>query len=204
MKAFLIYKGIRRILYFIINNVDFIRCRIIFFGNNVHYSSFKTIGIPYVSVAIGGNFSIDENLSMNNGIRGNPIGCYNRCTFFVDEGASLKIGSNLGISQAALICHISIKIGDNVKIGGGTLIFDTDFHALNSKLRLSHLSDFVNKRKLPVVLEDNVFIGANCTILKGVTIGKNSIIGASSVVSKNIPSNEIWAGNPAKFIRKIK
>ena len=55
----------------------------------------------------------------------------------------------------------------------------------------------------PVVIGGNVFIGARCIILKGVTIGENSIIGAGSVVTKSIPANEIWAGNPAKFIRKI-
>jgi acetyltransferase-like isoleucine patch superfamily enzyme len=203
MRVFLIYKGIRRILSLIKNSVDFIRCKVIFWGNNVQHSSFNTGGIPYVSVAIGGIFSIGKNLCMNNGIRGNPIGCFNRCTFFVDKGANLKIGSNLGISQAAIICHLSIEIGDNVKIGGGARIYDTDFHSIDPELRLNPKTDFANKRKLPVVIEDNVFIGAYSTILKGVTIGRNSIIGSSSVVTKNVPSNEIWAGNPARFIKYI-
>jgi acetyltransferase-like isoleucine patch superfamily enzyme len=203
MKAFLIYKGIRRIFSLIKNSVDFIGSKIVFWGNNVKYSSFITGGIPYVSVAIGGDFSIGENLRMNNGIGGNPIGCYNRCTFFVDKGANLKIGSNFGISQAAIICHSDIKIGNNVKIGGGARIYDTDFHSLDPLMRLNTKTDFANKIKRPIVIEDNVFIGAYSTILKGVTIGHNSIIGASSVVAKNIPSNEIWAGNPARFIRNI-
>ena len=51
-------------------------------------------------------------------------------------------------------------------------------------------------------IKDDVFIGAYSFVLKGVTIGNNSIIGACSVVTKNVPDNEIWAGNPAKFIRK--
>jgi len=203
MKAFLIYKGIRRLFFLVKNIFDFIRCNVIFWGNNVQYSSFKTGGIPYVSVAIGGLFSIGENLSMNNGIRWNPIGCYNRCTFFVDKGANLKIGSNLGISQAAIICHLSIQIGNNVKIGGAARIYDTDFHSLDPELRLNPKTDFGNKRKQPVVIEDNVFVGAFSTILKGVTIGQNSIIGACSVVTKNVPANQIWAGNPAKFIKNI-
>jgi len=204
MRVFLIYKGIRRLFKVLNNSIDIIKCKVIFWGNNVQYLSFKTGGIPYVSVAIGGSFSIGKNLSMNNGIEGNPIGCYNRCTFFVDNGANLKIGSNLGISQAAIICHLSIKIGNNVKIGGGARIFDTDFHSLDPLLRLNPITDFANKVKIPVVIEDNVFIGAHSTILKGVTIGQNSIIGACSVVTKNVPLNEIWAGNPAKFIRNVK
>ena len=59
------------------------------------------------------------------------------------------------------------------------------------------------KVKSPVIIEDNVFIGARSIILKGVTIGRNSIVGAGSVVTKSIPSNQIWGGNPAKFIRNI-
>jgi acetyltransferase-like isoleucine patch superfamily enzyme len=64
--------------------------------------------------------------------------------------------------------------------------------------------DKINAQSAPVKIEDNVFIGAHSTILKGVTIGENSIVGACSVVVKSIPANEIWAGNPAKLIRKVK
>lgn len=53
-----------------------------------------------------------------------------------------------------------------------------------------------------VTIREGAFIGAHCVILKGVTIGKNAVVGAGSVVTKSIPDNEIWAGNPAKFIRK--
>ena len=63
--------------------------------------------------------SIGNNFAMNNGLRHNPIGCPQPCTFFVDRDASIEIGDNVGISQATLISHCSIKIGDNVKIGGG-------------------------------------------------------------------------------------
>jgi len=203
MKAFLIYKGIRRLFNVFKNSIDFIICKVIFWGNNVQHLSFKTGGIPYVSVAIGGGFSIGENLSMNNSIEGNPIGCYNRCTFFVDNGANLIIGTNLGISQAAIICHCEIKIGDNVKIGSGVGIYDTDFHSLDPFLRINSKTDFANKIKKPVIIGNNVFIGAYSLILKGVTIGQNSIIGAGTVVTKSIPENQIWAGNPAKFIRNI-
>jgi hypothetical protein len=90
-------------------------------GNGVTFVSFKTSGIHYVMVAQGGSFSIGKNFSMNNGIKGNPIGCYNRCTFFVDRVATLTVGNHVGMSQAALICHCSITIGDYVNIGGGVI-----------------------------------------------------------------------------------
>ena len=56
----------------------------------------------------------------------------------------------------------------------------------------------------PIVIGNDVFVGANSIILKGVTIGDRAIIGAGSIVTKDIPKDEVWAGNPAKFIRKIK
>ena len=63
--------------------------------------------------------------------------------------------------------------------------------------------DQKQRKCAPVVIGDNVFIGAKCIILKGVIIGENSIVGAGSVVTKSIPANQIWAGNPARFIRNV-
>lgn len=160
----LFYKVIRRIC----NNIQKVYakqvCRLMFIGNNVAYKSFHTNGIPYVMVARGGKFSIGKNFAMNNGIKGNPIGCYERCTFFVDRGAVLTIGDNVGMSQAALICHKSITIGNNVKIGGGVCIYDTDFHSLDPVIRRSS-EDLKNRAEKPVVIGNDVFIGARSIIL---------------------------------------
>lgn len=145
---------------------------------------------------------IGENFAMNNGISHNPIGMPQPCTFFVDRGCSITIGNNVGISQTALIAHADITIGDNVKIGGGNCVYTSDFYSLNSELRRTG-EDLKHRKSAPVTIEHDAFIGALCIILKGLTIGENSIVGAGSVVTKSIPANEIWAGNPAKFIRKI-
>lgn len=170
---------------------------------NVPHKRFKTTGIPFIRVSRGGGMSIGDNFSMHNGLKGNPIGCYQRCTFIVDNGAKLIIGDNVGISQSALIAADDIIIENDVKIGGGCCVWTTDFHSLNPMIRASE-EDLLCRAKAPTVIMDNAFIGAKSIILKGVTIGRNSIIGAGSVVTKNIPENEIWAGNPAKFIRKLK
>lgn len=203
MKTFIIYKAIRRGIANLKIRWDYLHCRLMFWGNNVNWVNFKTRGVPYVSVAIGGKCTIGKDLFMNNGISTNPIGVGNRCTIFVDKDAELIIGDNLGISQAALICHTSIKIGNHVNIGGGVCIYDTDFHSLDYHLRSNPVTDKLNKSKSPVTIQNNVFIGAHTLILKGVNIGENSIIGAGSVVTKSVPSNQIWAGNPAKFIRQL-
>lgn len=178
------------------------RCVYTFKGNGVVYKNFISHGVPFVMVSRGGGCLIGENFTMNNGINGNPIGCYQKCTFFVAKGAELIIGENVGISQTALVCHQRITIGNQVKIGGGVCIYDTDFHSLDPEIRKG-TDDINNKATKPVIIKNNTFIGAHSLILKGVTIGENSIVGAGSVVTKSIPDNQIWAGNPAKFIRNL-
>lgn len=196
------FKIVRRLFFLISKGICHIRTYLLLCGNGVVFHSFRTNGCPYIMVARGGRMSIGENFAMNNGIKGNPIGCYERCIFFVDRGAELIIGNNVGISQTALISHCSLKIGDNVKIGGGTFVYTTDFHSLNKDIRKTS-DDLKNRKCAPVIIDNDVFIGAHCIILKGVTIGEGSIIGAGSVVTKSVPAGEIWAGNPAHFIRKV-
>lgn len=173
-----------------------------FKGNGVCFANFRTNGIPYVMVSRGGKMSIGRHFAMNNGVKGNPIGCYEKCTFFVGPKGSLTIGDNVGISQTALISIDNITIGNHVKIGGGTQIFTSDFHSLDPEIRKTP-DDIKFRKTAPVSIGDNVFIGARSMILKGVTIGENSIIAAGSVVTKSVPSDQVWGGNPAKFIRNI-
>lgn len=198
----IIYKAYRKLYGIFRHKITNIVTLFLFKCNNVTVHSFSSNGIPYIMVARRGKFIIGNNFKMNNGINGNPIGSYRKCTFFVDRDAILTIGENVGISQTAIICHISITIGNNVKIGGGVSIYDTDFHSLDPEIRKSK-DDIKYRVEKPVVIKDNAFIGAHSIILKGVTIGENSIIGAGSVVTKSVPDNQIWAGNPAKFIRNI-
>lgn len=202
MISYYIYKSFRKFWTYPKAFTDKMLCLILFKGNGVKYATFRSSGCPCVVVGQGGNMTIGENFSMHNGIGGNPIGCYDRCTFFVNRGAKLIIGYNVGISQAALVCHQSITVGNNVKIGGGVKIYDTDFHSLDPKIRASN-ADLEHKAKAAVVVKDNAFIGAYSIVLKGVTIGENSVIGAGSVVTKSVPDNQIWAGNPARFIKNI-
>ena len=173
----IVYKIAKKILNLISSGISLVATKIVFNGNTVSYSSFHTNGIPYVMVARGGKFSIGKNFAMNNGIKGNPIGCYERCTFFVDRGAVLTIGDNVGMSQAALICHKSITIGNNVKIYQGVTL-----GALSVKKEL------MDKKRHPTI-EDDVTIYANATILGGETvIGRGSVIGGNTWVTKSVPA----------------
>jgi len=85
-------------------------------------------------------------------------------------------------------------------IGGNCKIWDSDFHSSDPAQRLKAANE--NFKTAPIIIGNNVFIGSSSIILKGVEIGENSVIGAGSVVTKKIPANEIWAGNPAQFIKK--
>lgn len=197
-----IYKGCHIFIGKIINCYSNISTNIKFCCQNVSFTNFKSVGIPVINVSNDGHMTVGRDFRMNNGAKGNPIGCFQKCTIIVDRNATLTIGDNVGMSQTALIAADDITIGNNVKLGGGVCVWTTDFHSLDPEIRASK-EDINHRAKAPVVIKDNAFIGAKSIILKGVTIGENSIVGAGSVVTKSIPDNEIWAGNPARLIRKI-
>lgn len=129
----------------------------------------------------------------------NPIGSNLQGAIYVESGASLTIGNNVGMSSTRMWINDSIKIGDKVKIGGCVLMTDTDAHPMDFMVRRSSNN---GTKSAPIVIEDDVWIGAHCVILKGVTIGARSIIGAGSVVTKSIPADCVAAGNPCKVIKK--
>ena len=89
-----------------------------------------------------------------------------------------------------------IKIGDSCMIAHGVYISDADWHGIYDR------AEPVGQTK-PVILEDNVWVGDSAIICKGVTIGKNSIIGAGAIVTKDVPQNSIFAGNPAKLVKEL-
>lgn len=182
---------------------DAIKLRFSLSLNNVQHKRIISHGCPYIAVSPKGICTLGDNFRMNNGLRFNPIGFPQPCQIVVTENAKLQIGNNVGMSQAAIICHHSITIGDDVKIGGGVKIYDTNFHSLNPEVRRVRELDMKEKKCRPVVIEHDAFIGAGSFILSGVTIGANSVVAAGSVVSKSIPANEIWGGNPAQFIKHI-
>lgn len=109
------------------------------------------------------------------------------------------IGNNVGMSLVCITASKEIKIEDNVLIGANSKIWDTDFHDISYKKR----SQGERPQSSPVLIKEGAFIGACTIILKGVSIGKHSVVGAGSVVTRSVPDNEVWAGNPARFIKKI-
>ena len=155
--------------------------------------------------------TIGEDFEMSSGEAFNPL-CRNQRGCIVVERANtiLSIGHHTGMSSPCLWAKKSITIGNYVKIGGDCIIMDSDAHSLDWRIRDSG-KRFSSKESLddhsakcaPITIQDHVLIGAKSIILKGVTIGEGSVIGAGSVVAKDIPAHCIAAGNPAKVIRYI-
>lgn len=148
-----------------------------------------------------GRLTISDNVIINSHLRYNPIGGQSGCTFSVAEGATVTIGEGAGISNVAICSRERIEIGREVYIGGDCRLYDTDFHSLKRELRINNHDTDIHSR--PIQIKDGAFIGASCIILKGVTIGENSVVGAGAVVACDIPDNQIWAGNPAKYIKDV-
>ena len=160
--------------------------------------SLRIRGRVYIS---GTGICLGKNVQINSNYKANPIGGDGRTILRTNGDGIIVIGENTGISNSTIVAYRSVIIGKNVLIGGSCKIYDTDFHSLKLSDRLEHPLENICSKE--IVIEDGVFLGAYCIVLKGVTIGKNSVIGAGSVVTKTIPGGEIWAGNPAKFIKKV-
>ncbi len=169
----------------------------------VHGSSMRIRGFVGLELMKGGRMSIGDGFVCSSGNMSNPMGRNVRSFFRIHPGAELRIGNNVGISSSCLWCRERIVIEDNVKIGAMCIITDTDCHAMDPVLRADVATDAANAAHAPVTIKENAFIGASSLIGKGVTIGRNSVVGMGSVVTRDIPDNQVWAGNPAKFIREI-
>jgi maltose O-acetyltransferase len=128
-------------------------------------------------------------------------------------GDGIKIGDNCYIGKNSVIrSGNKIEIGNSVLIGHDVTIIDSDSHEIDyierdksfkDMIKYGHPKNSGNVKTLPIIIDDNVWISYNVSILKGVHIGKGAIIGAGSVVTKDIPSFTVVAGNPAKPIRKL-
>lgn len=155
----------------------------------------------HVSIVGTGCIRIGDNFMMTNGKAINPISSNLEGTIYTDNSKSqILIGNNVGMSSTRMWIHDSLTIGNHVKIGAGVLFIDTDCHPMDFNIRRNSND---GTQSAPIVVEDDAWIGAQSIILKGVTIGARSIIGAGSVVTKSIPADSIAAGNPCRVIRSL-
>lgn len=156
----------------------------------------------YLSVTPSSKVKIGKNFVFASGDNINRISRNIRGCICAGPNATVTIGDNVGISASSIRAKESITIKDHVKIGADCILLDTDSHNVDYMIRRS-AEDYGSSKSAPIVIEEDVLIGTRCIILKGVTIGARSIIGAGSVVTKSIPPDSIAAGNPCKVIRTL-
>lgn len=175
------------------------RIRLLFWGYNLPWdSSWRFYGVPIIQKHRRSTMRLGRGLQLRSSIRSNPLGPTHPvilCTW--RRGALLEIGSDFAMTGGTVIAAEQVTIGNRVTVGTNCTITDTDFHSLIPEERKRQCSGGMTS---PVLIEDDVFIGMNCLILKGVHIGTRSVVGAGSVVTHNVPPNSIIAGNPARVV----
>ena len=183
-------------------------CNILFFNYFIHFLCYlrgvklgKNVifnGRPIIHRYFNSNIYLGNGSLFNSSKNSVIIGLNQPCSFVtLGKDAEIVFGNNSGATGIKIAARAKIKIGNNVLIGSNCTIVDNDFHHSDPRKRTS---DYIPTK--PIIIEDNVFIGFHCFILKGSTIGKNSIIGANSVVCNDIPENSIAMGNPCRVIMK--
>lgn len=158
----------------------------------------RYFGLPWLRkggrgslITIGRRFSAVSKMSRNS------FGIIQRVVIrTVGHGARIVIGDDVGVSGCTIVARESVVIGNRVLIGSGAVISDQDAHPINPEERRKGLPGCSS----PVVIEDDVFVGARAIILKGVTIGRGSVIGAGAIVARPIPPYSIVVGNPARVV----
>ena len=168
----------------------------------ISWKKIATLGAPILMLKRNSRLAIGSNCTFRSKLKSNVLGVGHPVIFStLRAGAEIVIGNCVGISGGALCAMTSINIGNRVLIGANTTIADSDFHPLSPESRRMNGLDI---RTAPITIGDDVFIGTGCLILKGVSIGENSVIGAGSVVTKDIPPWVIAAGNPCEVVRDLR
>jgi acetyltransferase-like isoleucine patch superfamily enzyme len=160
-------------------------------------------GIPQIRMQKPGSIHIGNKVTINTRRMSNLAGVTQRTILHCILDGKIHLSDGCGLSAAVLSARNRIQLGSRVNVGVNTRIFDHDFHSLNPEHRTNRRIDHANVASAPVILSDDVFVGANAIILKGVTIGARSIIAAGSVVCRgDYPEDSLIGGNPARVIKR--
>ncbi len=172
-----------------------ISCRI----KKIEINKNRFIGIPIFHKHYGSKITIGNSSTFISAKTSfvNPAGINRKCIFSTMKvGAKIVIGNNCGFSGTVISATNSVVIGNNVNCGANTTIYDHDFHSYNSNENSKNVA-------FDVFIEDDVWLGLNVIVLKGVTIGKGSVIAAGSIVTHSIPQYTLAAGIPAQVINNL-
>jgi acetyltransferase-like isoleucine patch superfamily enzyme len=160
----------------------------------------QLLGVPIVSVAPGASISIGARAILCSSSQDTALGVSRPVILrAMLPGARLVIGDDCALSGTTVCAADSVTIGERCLFGADTLVTDTDFHGLDSDGRWS--AALARAPKRPVRIGNDVFVGARAILLKGVTIGDGAVVGAGSVVTRDVAAGAVVAGNPARELR---
>ena len=163
-------------------------------------SNSRFFGLPIFRRLPGSSIRIGDNCEFRSGEWSNLVGINRPCMIStLTRSASIVIGNDCGFSATVIGCATSITLGRRVMCGANVTITDTDWHAIDWRDRLAGKPG----ETAPIVIDDDVWLGMNAVVLKGVTIGRGTVVGAGSIVSRSLPEGVIAAGQPAVVIRKL-
>lgn len=159
-------------------------------------------GVPIVEKHLNSRIVIGDKVSLCSDSRHTALGVSRPVILrTLRPQAEISIGRESGLSGTTICSSTAVRIGERCLIGADVMICDTDFHPLRPEGR--RYRNEQESLSAPVEIGNDVFIGARAVILKGVSIGQGSVVGAGSVVTKNIPEGVICAGNPARVLRAL-
>ena len=161
----------------------------------------RIFGMPLIQRHRRSRLQLGDDLELRSWYSTNPLAPNHPVVLATwQAGAVLTIGDQCGLTGATIVAAERIEIGRRVLVGANCTITDTDFHPLTP---LARQRDILAGASAPVIIEDDVFIGMHSLILKGVRLGRGSVIGAGSVVTRDVPPGVIVAGNPARVVKPL-
>lgn len=178
------------------------QARLLFALNGIAWGrGWRLYGVPLILKHRGSRIAFGPGLQLRSSLRSNPLGPNHPVVLATwQPGAAIEAGACFGMTGGVLCAAGRIRIGNHVTIGANTVVVDTDFHPLDPAERRPQPS---GGNTAPIEIGDDVFIGMHCLILKGVTIGPGSVVGAGSVVTRDVPPRTVVAGNPARIVRAL-
>jgi acetyltransferase-like isoleucine patch superfamily enzyme len=162
---------------------------------------------PIIKAPKNGKIIIGDNVVLNSDFINSNTSLTTVVKFVTGINGTIRIGNNCDLNGTCMVAYEEIEIGNNCQFASSSIISDTDFHPVDKEARFAQMQglpfshSLVNKKKIKI--GNNVWIGWGTVVLKGVTIGDNSIVAAGAVVVNDVPENVIVAGNPARVVKKI-
>lgn len=159
----------------------------------------EVVGRPLIYNTHGGHIVLGEDVRLWS--RDSAYICHNQPVrlFASSREARIEIGARTRLNGASIAATELVRVGEDCYLAAGTTIIDSDGHAQDAEMRASGKRD----EPRPVVIGNRVWTGLRVLILKGVTIGDDTIVGAGSVVTRSLPPRTLCAGNPARVVRAV-